>query len=48
MNGGTGMAIRIARRYGIPVLNLGSLHPRAACERLEEIRAAASTTAPSG
>ena len=40
--GGTGMGIRIARRYGIPVLNLGVLHPRAVCERLEEIRAAPS------
>ena len=42
-SGGTGMGIRIARRYGIPVLNLGSMHPRAVCERLEEIRAAPST-----
>ena len=41
-SGGTGMGIRIARRYGIPVLNLGVMHPRAACERLEEIRAALS------
>ena len=41
-NGGTGMGIRIARRYGIPVLNLGVLHPRAVCERLEEIRTAPS------
>ena len=41
-SGGTGMGIRVARRYGIPVLNLGVLHPRAVCERLEEIRAAAS------
>ena len=41
-NGGTGMAIRIARHYGIPVLNLGVMHARAACERLEEIRAAPS------
>ena len=38
--GGTGMGIRIAQRFGIPVLNLGSTHPRAVCERLEEIRAA--------
>jgi len=42
VSGGTGMGIRIARRYGIPVLNLGVLHPRAVCERLEEIRAAPS------
>ena len=41
-SGGTGMGIRIARRYGIPVLNLGSMHPRKVCERLEEIRTAAS------
>ncbi len=40
--GGTGMGIRIARDRGIPVLNLGVLHPRAVCERLEQIRAAAS------
>ena len=40
--GGTGMGIRIARRYGIPVLNLGAMHPRAVCEHLEQIRAAAS------
>ena len=39
--GGTGMGIRIARRFDIPVMNLGSMHPRAVCERLEEIRAAA-------
>ena len=42
-SGGTGMGIRVARHYGIPVLNLGVLHPRAVCERLEEIRAASST-----
>ena len=41
--GGTGMGIRIARRYGIPVLNLGAMQPRAVCERLEAIRAAASS-----
>lgn len=39
---GTGMAIRIALDRGIPVLNLALLHPRAVCERLEEIHAAAS------
>ncbi len=37
--GGTGMGIRIAARFGIPVLNLGSRHPRATCELMEEIRA---------
>ncbi len=42
MSGGTGQGIRIADRYGIPVLNLGAMHPRAVCERLEDIRAAAS------
>ena len=42
VSGGTGMGIRIARDRGIPVLNLGLLHPRAVCERLEEIRAPAS------
>ena len=41
-SGGTGMGIRIAHDRGIPVLNLGVLHPRAVCERLEEIRAAPS------
>ena len=39
--GGTGMAIRIARDRTIPVLNLGSLSPRAVCERLAAIRQAA-------
>ena len=42
VSGGTGMGIRIAHDRGIPMLNLGVLHPRAVCERLEEIRAAAS------
>ncbi len=36
--GGTGMAIRIAEARGIPVFNLGSMSPRAVCERLLEIR----------
>jgi len=45
LNGGTGMGIRTERTRSIPVLNLGVLHPRAACERLEEIRAAASPAA---
>ena len=39
--GGTGMGIRIAEDLGIPVLNLGSMTPRAACERLADIRRAA-------
>ena len=38
--GGTGMAIRIAEAHGIPVLNLGSITPRTACERLAAIRRA--------
>ncbi len=39
--GGTGMALRIAAEHGIPVLNLGVLSPRTACERLLAIRRAA-------
>ena len=39
--GGTGMAIRIAEANGIPVFNLGSMSPRAVCERLAAIRRAA-------
>ena len=38
--GGTGMAIRMAEDRGIPVLNLGSMTPRAVCERLAAIRRA--------
>ena len=38
VEGGTGMAIRIAEANGIPVLNLGSMAPRAVCERLATIR----------
>ena len=40
VEGGTGMAIRIAQSRGIPVLNLGSMSPRAVCERLAAIRRA--------
>ena len=40
VTGGTGMAIRIATEAGIPVLNLGSMPPRAVCERLVAIRRA--------
>ena len=40
VEGGTGMAIRIAEANGIPVLNLGSTAPRAVCERLATIRRA--------
>ena len=38
--GGTGMGIRIAEARGILVLNLGSMTPRAVCERLAAIRRA--------
>ena len=40
VEGGTGMAIRIAEDRGIPVLNLGAMTPRAVCERLAQIRRA--------
>ena len=43
VEGGTGMGIRIAQARGIPVLNLGSLSPRAVCERLAAIRRAAAS-----
>ena len=36
--GGTGMGLRIAAAHQIPVLNLGLLSPRTACERLLTIR----------
>ena len=42
VEGGTGMAIRIAGAHGIPVLNLGSMPPREVCERLDAIRRAAA------
>ena len=42
VEGGTGMAIRIAGAHGIPVFNLGAMTPRAVCERLAAIRRAAS------
>ena len=41
VRGGTGMGIRIARHFGIPVLNLGSMHPRAVCEWMQQILAEA-------
>ncbi len=44
VTGGTGMAIRIAEANGIPVLNLGSMSPRAVCERLAAIRRSASVS----
>ena len=40
IEGGTGMAIRIAEDRGIPVFNLGAMTPRAVCERLAAIRRA--------
>ena len=43
VTGGTGMAIRIATDAGIPVLNLGSMTPRAVCERLLAIRRSRSS-----
>ena len=41
ISGGTGMGLRIAAEHGIPVLNLGAMSPREACERLLAIRRAA-------
>ena len=38
IEGGTGMGIRIAQSRRIPVLNLGQLSPRSACEWLRDIR----------
>ena len=40
IKGGTGMGLRIAAEYDIPVLNLGSISPREACEQLQAIREA--------
>ena len=40
IQGGTGMAIRIAKARGIPVFNLGTMTPRVVCERLAAIRRA--------
>ena len=38
IKGGTGMGLRIAAEYNIPVLNLGSMTPRQACEQLQAMR----------
>ena len=38
VTGGTGMGLRIAAEWGIPVLNLGATTPRMVCERLLAIR----------
>ena len=40
VTGGTGMGLRIAAEHGIPVLNLGAMSPREACERLLALRRA--------
>lgn len=42
--GGTGMTIRIAGAHGIPVFNLGTMTPRAVCERLADIRRKATAS----
>ena len=44
VTGVTGMGIRIAEAHGIPVLNLGAISPRTACERLAAIRRAAAAS----
>ena len=44
IEGGTGMALRIAEARGIPVFNLGTTAPRAVCERLAAIRRAAPSS----
>ena len=38
IKGGTGMALRIAAEYKIPVFNLASMTPRQACEQLKAMR----------
>ena len=37
VTGGTGMALRIAEKHGIPAFNLCTLSPREACERMAAI-----------
>ena len=44
VSGGTGMAIRLARHHGIPVLNLAETEPREAMRRLEGIAASAAAS----
>ena len=44
VSGGTGMAIRIARQQGIPVLNLAETDPGEAMRRLESIAASAGVS----
>ncbi len=41
ITGGTGLALRIAEKHGIPVLNLALLSPREICLRLRALRASA-------
>lgn len=52
ITGGTGMALRLAADRGIEILNLASITPRVACERMLEIAAGATrpscSTAPPG
>jgi len=43
VEGGTGMAIRIAEARGIPVFNLGKMTPRPVCQRLASIRRSPSS-----
>ena len=38
VTGGPGMGLRITAEHGIPVMNLGAMSPREACERLLAIR----------
>ena len=42
--GGTGMAIRIAKAHGFPVLHLGPMSPREVCQQLDAIRRDASVS----
>ena len=44
VSGGTGMAIRLARHYGVPVLNLAETDPSEAMRRLESIAASMGTS----
>ena len=46
IEGGTGMGLRIAAEHGIEVLNLATMKPRAACERLLDIGRRLSPAAP--
>lgn len=48
VSGGTGMAIRLARHQGIPVLNLAETDPREAMRRLEGIAASVAASLSRG